>query len=112
MSLHMNTVPIEIVVMMPSGEVRVATQVTSSQADRMLAYARALEVAATRTQALSPREQQVLDLLSRGRAYKQVAEELGVSVDTVRTYVRTLYRKLGAHSVTEALSQARGLGLV
>lgn len=61
---------------------------------------------------LSPREEQVLRALVRGLAYKQVAAELGVSIDTVRSYVRTLYKKLRVHSATEAVSKALREGWV
>jgi LuxR family maltose regulon positive regulatory protein len=113
MSLAMMLFPLEIVVNTPQGPVRVAAQVTASQADRVLALARSLEDAPDAPPPLlSRREQQVLTALSRGLAYKEVARELDVSLDTVRCYVRTLYRKLEAHSVTEALAAARELGLV
>lgn len=55
---------------------------------------------------LSPRELDVLRGLVRGLAYKQVAGELGVSLDTVRTHIRGIYRKLQVHSVAEAVSRA------
>lgn len=61
---------------------------------------------------LSPREREVLGALVRGLAYKQVADELGVSIDTVRTYVRTLYKKLRVHSAIEAVSKALREGWV
>jgi DNA-binding NarL/FixJ family response regulator len=55
---------------------------------------------------LSPREMDVLRGLTRGLAYKQVAGELGVSIDTVRTHIRGVYRKLQVHSVAEAVGRA------
>jgi len=61
---------------------------------------------------LSPREHQVLCRLVDGRSYKQVAADLEVGLDTVRTYVRSLYRKLQVHSVAEAVSKALRDGLV
>jgi DNA-binding NarL/FixJ family response regulator len=53
----------------------------------------------------SPREKQVLDLLARGDGYKQIARELGISIDTVRTHIRRIYEKLFAHNRTEAVSK-------
>jgi len=53
---------------------------------------------------LSPREQQVLALLSIGKSYKEVGEYLGISRDTVRTYIRRIYPKLNAHSAIEAVT--------
>jgi DNA-binding NarL/FixJ family response regulator len=61
---------------------------------------------------LSPREREVLRGLVDGLAYKQVADQLGVSLDTVRTHVRGLYRKLQVHSVAEAVGRALREGLV
>lgn len=61
---------------------------------------------------LSPREHAVLRCLAEGRSYKEVAADLGLQIDTVRTYVRALYRKLDVHSVAAAVSQALRQGLV
>jgi DNA-binding NarL/FixJ family response regulator len=60
---------------------------------------------------LSPREYQVLTGLVDGRAYKQIAGDLDVSIDTIRTYVRSLYKKLRVHSVSEAVAKALRHGL-
>src|SRR5450432_3567355 len=49
---------------------------------------------ATVTENLSEREQQVLDLLSRGLMYKEIADKLGISYETVHTYIRRIYEKL------------------
>ncbi len=61
---------------------------------------------------LTEREQQVLRGLVDGLAYREVAERLGVSLDSVRTYVRGVYRKLQVHSVGAAVSRALRDGLV
>ena len=52
---------------------------------------------------LSPREREVLDLLARGYLYKEIADRMKISIDTVRSYVRTVYEKLHVHSRTEAV---------
>ncbi len=52
---------------------------------------------------LTPREREVLDLLATGSLYKQIAGQLGVSLDTVRTHLRKIYEKLHVHSRTEAV---------
>ncbi|HEV2327418.1 MAG TPA: LuxR C-terminal-related transcriptional regulator [Verrucomicrobiae bacterium] len=52
---------------------------------------------------LAPREREVLDLLSKGRAYKQIAAEMELSMGTVRTYIRRLYGKLQVNCRTEAV---------
>jgi DNA-binding NarL/FixJ family response regulator len=54
---------------------------------------------------LSPRERSVLDGLSGGLAYKQIADQLGVSIHTVRNYIRRIYEKLHVCSRTEAVAK-------
>lgn len=52
---------------------------------------------------LTPGEKDFLDQLAKGYAYKEIADRLGISIDTVRSYVRTVYEKLHVHSRTEAV---------
>ena len=54
---------------------------------------------------LSPREQAVLDGLAKGWTYKQLAGELDISIDTIRTYIRRIYEKLHVQSRTEAVAK-------
>jgi two-component system, NarL family, nitrate/nitrite response regulator NarL len=54
-------------------------------------------------QELTPREQEVLRLLTRGVSTRQLAETLGVSRNTVRSHVQSLSRKLGVHSRIQAV---------
>ncbi len=54
---------------------------------------------------LSSREQMVLDCLAKGLTYKQTADQLGISIDTVRTYLRRIYEKLHVQSRTEAVAK-------
>jgi DNA-binding NarL/FixJ family response regulator len=56
-------------------------------------------------EALSPREREVLDYLSRGYLYKEIAAKLSISYDTVHTYVRRIYEKFQVHSRTEAVAK-------
>ena len=53
--------------------------------------------------ALSPRERQVLEALSQGQRYKEVADTLGISMDTVRTHIKEVYQKLHVNSRAEAV---------
>ncbi len=55
---------------------------------------------------LSPREQQVLQSLAKGNSYKMVADELAISIETVRTHIKRIYEKLHVHSVAEAIAKA------
>lgn len=59
------------------------------------------------TGALSPREQAVLDLLSKGYLYKEIADTLAISIPTVNTYIRRIYEKLQVHSRTQAVNKYR-----
>ena len=51
---------------------------------------------------LTDREGELLALLARGKHYKEIADHLGISTDTVRSHIRRIYRKLQVHSRTEA----------
>lgn len=56
-------------------------------------------------QELSRREQEMLEQLSMGYRYKEIAEKLFVSIDTVRTHIRNIYEKLQVNSRVEALKK-------
>jgi LuxR family maltose regulon positive regulatory protein len=60
---------------------------------------------------LSPQEQKVLRLLATGRTYAEIAHELIVSLNTIKTQVRSIYRKLGVSRRIEAIEMARTLHL-
>jgi DNA-binding CsgD family transcriptional regulator len=62
--------------------------------------------------ALSPREQEVLSLIAIGADRQGIAEELTISVATVRTHVRNLLRKLGARNRAHAITLAMQHGLL
>lgn len=53
---------------------------------------------------LTPRQAQVLRLLAQGRSTKQIADELHLSVETVRNHIRHVFRALGVHSRLEAVA--------
>jgi DNA-binding NarL/FixJ family response regulator len=55
---------------------------------------------------LTPKEREVLTSLSKGNSYKLIADEVGISIDTVRSHIRKIYEKLHVHSQTEAVSKA------
>jgi DNA-binding NarL/FixJ family response regulator len=54
---------------------------------------------------LSSREQMILDCLSNGLTYKQAADKLGITVPTIRSYLRRVYEKLHVQSRTEAVAK-------
>ncbi|MBI3481849.1 MAG: response regulator transcription factor [Bacteroidetes bacterium] len=61
---------------------------------------------------LTARENDVLTSLSKGNSYKLIAAEFGLSVDTVRTHIKSIYEKLHVHSQTEAVAKALNEKLV
>ena len=56
---------------------------------------------------LSKRETEILELLTKGLANKEIADRLGISVETVRVHLRRVYEKLHVHSRTEAAMKFR-----
>jgi DNA-binding NarL/FixJ family response regulator len=55
--------------------------------------------------ALSDREREVLVALSQGQQYKEIAANLGISINTVRNYIRAIYDKLHVNTRTEAINK-------
>ena len=62
--------------------------------------------------ALSPREQEVLELIARGFSYADIARLKEVSVHTVQTHIKNLYGKLAVRSKSEAVYEATQMGLL
>jgi DNA-binding NarL/FixJ family response regulator len=54
---------------------------------------------------LSARQREILDLLAAGQPYKIIADKMGVSIHTVRSYIRRTYQKLQVHTRTEAVAR-------
>ena len=61
---------------------------------------------------LTPREDQVLQLLARGLSYIEIGQVCHLSSGTVHSHVKSIYRKLAVHSKTEAVFEARARGLI
>ncbi len=79
---------------------------SSSIARKVVAYFNQMGAPKTAgLEGLSPREQQVLELLAKGSAYKEIASQLSLSIDTVRMNVRHIYAKLHVHSRGEATAK-------
>lgn len=86
---------------------------TPAIAVKVLSRFRANEnTASTEQFGLSDREKEVLTLLVRGRSYKMIADELGISYHTVDSHMRKIYEKLHVHSNAEAVSKAVSKRLV
>ncbi|MFN8232093.1 MAG: response regulator transcription factor [Actinomycetota bacterium] len=83
--------------------------VTVQELGRRVRQAReGTEVRAT----LTPREHEILILLSEGSTIQQVAHRLGISPKTVETHVAKLYRKLDVRTRVQAVARAASLGLI
>ena len=65
-------------------------------------FSKPAEHASSSISLLTPGEKEFLDQLANGYAYKEIAGRMNISIDTVRSYVRTVYEKLHVHSRTEA----------
>ena len=67
---------------------------------------------ASGSDALSPRESEVLSLIARGFTYAEVAGRMGILLSTVQSHVRNIYGKLDVHNKAEAVFEARQLGIL
>ena len=57
---------------------------------------------------LSVREREIVTILAQGRLYKEIADQLGLSVETIRTHLRNIYEKLHVRNRTEAVTKVFG----
>jgi len=78
---------------------------SSAIALRVVQYFNRLGDGAPVAEKLSPREGEVLELLARGAANKEIADQLSLSIETVRMNVKHIYTKLHVHSRSEAVSK-------
>lgn len=79
---------------------------TGSIARRVMESFRQKEV--LQSEHLTERENGLLQKLAEGLRYKEIAEELNISAETVRTHIRNIYQKLQVQSRTEAINKLRG----
>jgi DNA-binding NarL/FixJ family response regulator len=63
------------------------------------------EPAKAETEGLSPRERETLNLLASGFVYKEIADKMGIGSETVRTYVKSICKKLHVRSRLEAVAR-------
>jgi DNA-binding NarL/FixJ family response regulator len=78
---------------------------SSLVARKVVQFFNRLGDSAPELQRLSPRETEILELLSRGAAYKEIGDQLALSIHTVRMHIRGIYGKLQVHSRGEAVSK-------
>lgn len=57
---------------------------------------------------LTPREQELVEMLARGYSYKELSDKLGISINTVRTHLQHIYEKLHVQSRTQAVLKVFG----
>jgi len=61
---------------------------------------------------LSSRELEVLGLIAQGNSNQQIAEQLFISLHTVKTHARRIHSKLGVERRTQAVAKAKAIGIV
>jgi DNA-binding NarL/FixJ family response regulator len=83
---------------------------TMQIARKVMDHFRKIQQPAADVEKLTPREQEVLALLAKGYLYKQIGDELGISINTLRNRLRAIYEKLHVHSRTEATVKFLGRG--
>ncbi len=76
---------------------------TRQMAGKMAHYFQQLGATNSVMESLTKRERETLALLAEGFRYKEIADRLGIAIETVREYVRNTYRKLHVSSRTEAV---------
>ena len=80
-----------------------ASPMSGKIARTVVEYFQKRQGAATHEEPLSKREQEILNLLAKGYRYKEIADSLSISFETVRTHLKNIYDKLHVHSRTEAV---------
>jgi LuxR family maltose regulon positive regulatory protein len=94
------------------------TKETVAYLDRLLDGWRALQepgakpASDTVREALSARERSIVELIAQGQSNKEIARTLGISPETVKTYVKNIFVKLNVDKRAQAVARAQALGLV
>ena len=97
---------------MPAAGIVVTEMNTPISAADLAEMRTSVPAAPATSEHLTPREQEVLQLLAQGLSNKLIAARLGISDHTVKFHVNAILGKLGAQSRTEAIAQAARMGLV
>lgn len=90
---------------------RGGSPMSSHIARKVVASFRQVGASAKELESLTAREQEVLDFLAKGFLYKEIADAMSISYDTVHTHIRKIYEKLHVRSRTEAVAKRLGQGL-
>lgn len=77
----------------------------SSQIARKVVHFFQANAPANEAEELSGREREVLELLAKGYLIKEIADQMGLGFDTVRTYIRRVYEKMHVHSRSQAVAK-------
>lgn len=80
-----------------------ASPMSGKIARTVVQYFQSLQNAAPQEEYLSKREEEILNLLVKGYRYKEIADALAISFETVRSHLKNIYDKLHVHSRTEAV---------
>lgn len=76
---------------------------SSHTARKLVAYFQQIRQPSSEMDTLTPREHEILGLLSKGLAYKEIADKLGIAFRTVQAHLHTIYGKLHVQTRTEAV---------
>jgi len=90
------------------GESLIEPAIAGKVLDRFAELSRQAQV----VEALSGREVEVLKLMAKGAANKEIAAELSISESTVKTHIQTIFQKLGVGDRTEAVTEAIKKGII
>jgi DNA-binding NarL/FixJ family response regulator len=80
-----------------------ASPMSGKIARTVVEYFHKMTSGSTQQEKLSAREEEILDLLAKGYRYKEIADALSISFETVRSHLKNIYDKLHVHSRTEAV---------
>jgi DNA-binding NarL/FixJ family response regulator len=79
-------------------------------ARKVIGFFQTQPLAAPEVEKLSPRELEILNLIAPGFSNKEIADRLGISIESIRWHLKNIYHKLHVHSRTEAASKIRPRG--
>ena len=77
-------------------------------ARKVVKYFQALQQPSPDVEALTRREHEIVSLLAKGFLYKEIGDQLGISLNTVRVHLHSVYEKLHVHSRTQAVLKVFG----